>query len=123
MAALEQGNRVKLGEVLGVPTSDTYLDLTEMISGGMNSFVVSAQVPADGTYTITTACIGTNARLVLNQEAPAAEPVRFTEAFACAEPSSRVVDLRAGGVTVDVINLTPDGSRWGNGAFATVRIT
>jgi hypothetical protein len=126
VAALEEGNRAKLEEVLGVPTQDTYLDVTEAISGRMNSFVTRAPLPAAGTYVITTACIGTtNARLVLNQYQPGAsrEPVNFSEAFACAEPSSRALDLHAGSVTVDVINLSPDGSTWGTGAFANVRIT
>ena len=51
------------------------------------------------------------------------DPVHFSEAFACAEPSSRARDLRAGSVTVDVINLSPGGSTWGTGAFANVHIT
>ena len=126
VTALENGNRAKLEEVLGVPAPDTYLDATEPISGRMHSFVTRASLPAAGTYVITTACIGTtNARLVINQYQPGSpgEPVNFSEAFACAEPSSRALDLRAGGVTVDVINLSPDGSTWGTGAFANVRIT
>ena len=49
--------------------------------------------------------------------------MHFSEAFACAEPSSRARDLRAGSVTVDVINLSPGGSTWGTGAFANVHIT
>ena len=79
-----------------------------------------------GTYVITTACSGTtNARLVLSQYQPGApvDPVHFSEAFACAEPSGRALDLRAGSVTVDVINLSPGGSTWGTGAFANVHIT
>jgi len=86
----------------------------------------AGSLPASGTYVITTACIGTtNARLVLSQRKPgnASGQVDFSEAFACAEPSSRTLDLHAGDVTVDVINLSPDGSTWGTGAFANVRIT
>jgi hypothetical protein len=89
---LEAGNRAKLDEMLDVPNSDTYLDVTEMISGRMNSFVTRAEIPATGSYTISTACIGTtNARLVLTQYTPGGDPVIFTEAFACTEPSSRTV--------------------------------
>jgi hypothetical protein len=126
VAVLEQGNRTKLDEVLGVPVPDTYLDVTEAISGRMTSYLTRASLPASGTYVITTACIGTtNARLVLSQRKPgnASGQVDFSEAFACAEPSSRTLDLHAGDVTVDVINLSPDGSTWGTGAFANVRIT
>lgn len=121
---LEAGNRAKLDEVLGVPESDAYLDVTEMISGRMNSFVTRAEIPATGIYTISTACIGTaNARVVLTQYNPGGDPVEFAEAFACTEPSSRTVHLNVGGVVVDVINLSPDGSPWGTGAFANLRIT
>ncbi|KRE87943.1 MULTISPECIES: hypothetical protein [unclassified Arthrobacter] len=126
MAAVEEGNRAKLDEVLGVPTSDTYLDITESIGGRMNSFVTGASLPSSGTYAVTTACIGTSsARLVLTQRTPGStsDQVNFSEAFACTEPSSRALDLRAGRVTVDVINLSPDGSTWGTGAFANVRIS
>lgn len=126
LAALEEGNRTKLEEVLGVPAHDTYLDITEAIGGRMNSFVTNASLPSSGTYNITTACIGTtNAKLIVSQQQPGGpeEPLNFSEAFACAEPSSRALDLHAGGVTVDVINLSPDGSTWGTGAFANVRIT
>lgn len=121
---LEQGNRAKLDEVLGVPTRDAYLDVTEMISGRMNSFVVNGQVPADGSYDITIACIGTSkARMVLDQSTPGASPFNHSFDFTCGTPNVRTVELRSGGMTVDVMNGEVDESEWGTGAFASVRIT
>jgi hypothetical protein len=121
---LEQGNRAKLNEVLGVPTSDTYMAVTEMISGGMNSFVVNGRVPADGSYDITMACIGTSqARLVLDQRKPGGSSLNRSFDFTCGTPAVQTVDLKSGGITVDVINGEVDESEWGTGAFASVRIT
>ena len=45
VAVLEQGNRTKLDEVLGVPVPDTYLNVTEAISGRMTSYLTRDPCP------------------------------------------------------------------------------
>lgn len=124
LAALESGNRAKLGRLLGPVPARVLLDDSGSVGGAAGGFTRNLHVTSAGRYAIRMACVGApRANLVVRQDTVRAAGNMWNISFDCgAGVAERTLQLQAGPLTVAMMRPY-SRSLASAGAVAGFRIT